>query len=126
MRRPTEETQRWPRTLKEVVALLVDPPVRAVVLSTTRKAKSRHSIAPIRAGCDEEGARRHHDTRLRAQWHHYPVAALNVLEGKVIGRCMPRHRHKGFIHFINTVEREVPADKAVCCSTTTPPTSTPS
>jgi hypothetical protein len=39
MRRPTEETQRWPRTLKEVVALLVDPPVRAVVLSIDEKSQ---------------------------------------------------------------------------------------
>src|SRR5262249_28278068 len=40
-------------------------------------------------------------------------AALDVLEGKVIGRCMQRHRHQEFIRFLNAVEREVPADKAV-------------
>ncbi len=32
-------------------------------------------------------------------------AALNVLEGKVIGRRVPRHRHQEFIRFITTVER---------------------
>ena len=26
-------------------------------------------------------------------------AALNVLEGKIIGRCMQRHRHQEFIRF---------------------------
>ena len=32
-------------------------------------------------------------------------AALSVLEGKVIGRCVPRHRHQEFIRFfIATVE----------------------
>jgi poly(A) polymerase Pap1 len=31
-------------------------------------------------------------------------AALNVLEGKVIGRCMQRHRHKEFIGFLNAIE----------------------
>src|SRR5437016_13767568 len=40
-------------------------------------------------------------------------SATPVLEGKVIGRCMQRHRHQEFIRFLNTVEREVQADKAV-------------
>jgi hypothetical protein len=38
-------------------------------------------------------------------------AALNVLEGKVIGRCAPRHRHQEFIRFIATVERSVPTGR---------------
>ena len=40
-------------------------------------------------------------------------AAFDVLEGKVIGRCMQRHRHQEFIRFLNAVEREVPPEKAV-------------
>jgi transposase len=40
-------------------------------------------------------------------------AALDVLEGKVIGRRMQRHRHQEFIRFLNAVEREVPASKTV-------------
>ena len=40
-------------------------------------------------------------------------AALSVLEGKVIGRCVPRHRHQEFIRFIATVERSVPAGKVI-------------
>jgi hypothetical protein len=40
-------------------------------------------------------------------------AALDILDGKVIGRCMQRHRHQEFIRFLNAVEHEVPADKAV-------------
>jgi hypothetical protein len=40
-------------------------------------------------------------------------AALNVLEGKVIGRCMQRHRHQEFIRFLNAIEAEVPAGKVV-------------
>jgi DDE superfamily endonuclease len=40
-------------------------------------------------------------------------AALDILEGKVIGRCMQRHRHQEFIRFLNTVAREVPADKTI-------------
>ena len=36
-----------------------------------------------------------------------------MLEGKVIGRCMQRHRHQEFIRFLNAVEREVPAGKTI-------------
>ncbi len=39
--------------------------------------------------------------------------AMNVLDGTAIGRNMQRHRHQEFIRFLNAVEREVPAGKAV-------------
>ncbi len=40
-------------------------------------------------------------------------AALDVLAGRVIGRCMQRHRHQEFIRFLNAIEREVPAGKLI-------------
>jgi len=40
-------------------------------------------------------------------------AALNVLDGTVLGRCMQRHRHQEFIRFLNTVEAAVPAGKLI-------------
>jgi transposase len=40
-------------------------------------------------------------------------AALNVLDGKVIGRCMQRHRHQEFIRFLNVTEAAVPKGKAI-------------
>ena len=40
-------------------------------------------------------------------------AALSVLEGKVIRRCVPRHRHQEFIGFLATVERSVPPGKVI-------------
>ena len=40
-------------------------------------------------------------------------AALSVLDGTVIGRCMQRHRHSEFIRFLNAVERELPAGKLI-------------
>ena len=40
-------------------------------------------------------------------------AALNVLDGTVIGRNMQRHRHQEFIRFLNAIEAEVPAGKTV-------------
>src|SRR6266700_3398340 len=36
-------------------------------------------------------------------------AALDVLDGKVIGQCMARHRHQEFIRFLNKINRETPA-----------------
>jgi transposase len=42
-----------------------------------------------------------------------PFAALNILDGTVIGRCMRRHRHQEFIRFLNAVERAAPARKVI-------------
>jgi hypothetical protein len=39
--------------------------------------------------------------------------ALDVLDGRVIGRCMQRHRHQEFIRFLNTIEVVAPAGKIV-------------
>jgi transposase len=40
-------------------------------------------------------------------------AALDVLEGTVLGRCMQRHRHQEFLRFLNTIEGAVPAGKVI-------------
>ena len=40
-------------------------------------------------------------------------AALDILEGMVIGRCMQRHRHQEFIRFLNAIEADIPAGKIV-------------
>ena len=40
-------------------------------------------------------------------------AALNVLDGTVIGRNMARHRHQEFIRFLNAVNAELPANKTI-------------
>ena len=39
-------------------------------------------------------------------------AALDVLEGKVLGRCMQRHRHQEFVRFLNAIERDVQVGSA--------------
>lgn len=58
-----------------------------------------------RAGNMTHDYKRHRTTTL--------FAALNVLDGAVIGRNMQRHRHQEFIHFLNAIEAEVPAGKVV-------------
>jgi transposase len=40
-------------------------------------------------------------------------AALNVLDGTVIGQCMARHRHQEFTRFLNRIEAAVPAGSLV-------------
>ena len=58
-----------------------------------------------RAGTMTHDYKRHGTTTL--------FAALDVLEGKVIGRCMQRHRHQEFICFLNAIENTIPTRKAV-------------
>jgi transposase len=40
-------------------------------------------------------------------------AALNVLDGTVLGQCMQRHRHQEFLRFLGRLEREIPAGRLV-------------
>ena len=99
--------------LRKIVGLYVDPPAHAVVLSVDEKSQIQapdrtQPGLPMKKG------------RLGTMTHDYIrngtttlFAALNVLEGKVIGRCMQRHRHQEFIRFLNAVEAEVPAGKMV-------------
>ncbi len=73
-------------------------------------------LKPGRCGTMTHDYKRHGTTTL--------FAALNVLDGSVIGRCMQQHRHEEFIRFLNDIERAVPAGKLVKpSSTTTPPIS---
>ena len=58
-----------------------------------------------RAGTLTHDYKRHGTTTL--------FAALNVLEGKVIGRCMQRHRHQEFILFLNAIEAEIQVGKII-------------
>ena len=37
-------------------------------------------------------------------------AALNVLDGRVIGECLPRHRHQEFLRFLRRLDREFPEE----------------
>ena len=72
---------------------------------------ARHRIQPglpMKKGC---AGTMTHDYKRRGTTTLF--AAMNVLDGTVIGRNMQRHRHQEFIRFLHAVEREVPARKAV-------------
>jgi transposase len=99
--------------LADVVGLYIDPPAHAVVLSIDEKSQIQAldrsqpglPLKPGRCGTMTHDYKRHGTTTL--------FAALNVLDGTVIGRCMQRHRHEEFIRFLNAVERDVPAGKLI-------------
>jgi len=99
--------------LRDVVGLYVDPPAHAVVLSVDEKSQIQAldrtqpglPMKTGRAGTMTHDYKRHGTTTL--------FAAMNILDGTVIGRNMQRHCHQEFIRFLNAIEREVPAGKVV-------------
>ena len=99
--------------LRDVVGLYADPPAHAVVLSFDEKSQIQAldrtqpglPLKKGRCGTMTHDYKRNGTTTL--------FAALNVLDGSVIGRCMQRHRHQEFIRFLNAIEAEVPAGKIV-------------
>jgi transposase len=99
--------------LRDVVGLYVDPPAHAIVISLDEKSQIQAldrtqpglPMKKGRAGTMTHDYKRNGTTTL--------FAALNVLDGTVIGRNMQRHRHQEFIRFLNAIEAEVPAGKLV-------------
>jgi len=99
--------------LRDIVGLYVDPPAHAIVLSVDEKSQIQAldrtqpglPIKKGRAGTMTHDYKRNGTTTL--------FAALDVLDGRVIGRCMQRHRHQEFIRFLNAIEAEVPAGRIV-------------
>ncbi len=104
---------RFVDKLRDIVGLYVDPPAHAVVLSVDEKSQIQAldrtqpglPMKKGRAGTMTHDYKRHGTTSL--------FAALNVLDGTVIGRNMQRHRHQEFIRFLNAVEAQVAARKEI-------------
>jgi transposase len=89
--------------LIDVVGLYLNLPEQAVVLCMDEKSQALDRTQPSlpmkkgRADTMTHDYKRHGTTTL--------FAALNVLTGVVIGRCLPRHRN---IEFLRIIDREVP------------------
>lgn len=92
--------------LQDVVGLYLNPPEHAIVLSVDEKSqiqaldRSQPGL-PMkrgRAGTMTHDYKRNGTTTL--------FAALNTLDGRVIGQCLPRHRHQEFLKFLRTINRE--------------------
>ena len=99
--------------LQDIVGLYVDPPAHAVVLSVDEKSQIQAldrtqpglPMKKGKAGTMTFDYKRNGTTTL--------FAAVDVLVGTVIGRCMQRHRHQEFIRFLNAIERAVPVGKLI-------------
>ena len=104
---------KFAEKVEDVVGLCMDPPMHAVVVSIDEKSQIQAldrtqpglPIKPGKCGTMTHDYKRNGATTL--------FAALNILDGTVIGRCMDKHRHQEFIRFLNAVERAVAAGKLI-------------
>ncbi len=104
---------KFAEKLRDLVGLYVDPPEHAIVLSVDEKSQIQAldrtqpglPMKPGRAGTMTHDYKRNGTTTL--------FAALNVLEGTVIGRNMKRHRHQEFIRFLNEIDAQIPKRREI-------------
>ena len=107
--------KRFVEKLRDVVGLYLNPPEHALILSIDEKSQIQaldrtQPGLPLkrgRAGTMTHDYKRNGTTTL--------FAALNVLEGTVIGECMKRHRHQEFLRFLRRVDRETPSGLGIHC-----------
>ena len=94
--------------LTDVVGVYLTPPQNAVVLCVDEKSQIQAldrtqpglPLKPGRCGTYTHDYERHGTTTL--------FAALQVVEGRVIGQCYPRHRHQEFLKFLQRLDTEFP------------------
>ena len=105
--------RRFEEKLRDVVALYLNPPNKAVVLCVDEKSQIQalnrtQASLPMkkgRAGTMTHDYQRNGTTTL--------FAALNAATGEVLGICLPRHRHDEFLKFLRRIDRDVPRGPAV-------------
>src|SRR5271170_1896617 len=96
--------------LTDVVGVYLTPPQNAVVLCVDEKSQIQAldrtqpglPLKPGRCGTFTHDYERHGTTTL--------FAALQVVEGRVIGECYPRHRHQEFLKFLRRLDEEFPGN----------------
>ena len=94
--------------VQDIVGLYLDPPDKALVLCVDEKSQIQAldrtqpglPLKKGRAGTLTHDYKRHGTTTL--------FAALDVATGKVIGRCLKRHRHQEFLRFLRQIDRATP------------------
>ena len=99
--------------MRDIVGLYIDPPDKAIILSVDEKSQIQaldrtQPILPLRPGLPERQThdyQRHGTTTL--------FAALNVLEGTVIGECQPRHRHQEFLRFLDRIDQSIDSGQEI-------------
>jgi transposase len=93
--------------MTDVVGLYLNPPQQAIVLCVDEKSQIQAldrtqpglPIKKGRCGTMTHDYKRNGTTTL--------FAALETLEGKVIGQCYQRHRHQEFLRFLNRIDESV-------------------
>jgi transposase len=101
--------KRFVEKLHDVVGLYLNPPDKSLVLCVDEKSQIQAldrtqpglPMKKGRCGTMTHDYKRNGTTTL--------FAALSMLDGKVIGDCMPRHRHQEFIRFLKKIDGEAPA-----------------
>ena len=94
--------------VEDVVGLYLSPPDKALVLCVDEKSQIQAldrtqpglPMKKGRAGTMTHDYKRNGTTTL--------FAALNMLDGRVIGTCMPRHRHREFLRFLKLIDQQTP------------------
>ncbi|MGH7869097.1 MAG: IS630 family transposase [Candidatus Dormibacteraceae bacterium] len=92
--------------LTDVVGLYLNPPDQAIVLCVDEKSQIQAlnrsqpglPLKKGRCGTMTHDYKRNGTTTL--------FAALDLLQGKVIGDCYKRHRHQEFLKFLRRIDRE--------------------
>ena len=96
--------------LIDVVGLYLDPPEHALVLCVDEKSQIQAldrtqpglPLKKGRCGTMTHDYKRNGTTTL--------FAALDVAEGRLIGKCMNRHRHQEWIKFLKLIDAETPTE----------------
>jgi transposase len=102
--------QKFFEKLTDIVGLYLNPPDQALVLCVDEKSQIQAldrtqpglPLKKGRCGTMTHDYKRNGTTTL--------FAALNMLDGHVIGDCMPRHRHQEFIRFLKKIDAETPSE----------------
>jgi len=95
--------------LYDVVGLYLNPPDKSLVLCVDEKSQIQAldrtqpglPMKKGRCGTMTHDYKRNGTTTL--------FAALSMLDGTIIGDCLPRHRHQEFIRFLKKIDNETPA-----------------
>ena len=99
--------------LEDIVGLYMSPPEHALVLCCDEKSQVQaldrtQPGLPLKKGRAETMT---HDYKRNGTTTLF--AALNILDGQVIGQCQQRHTHAEWLKFLKKIDRETPKDKAL-------------
>ena len=99
--------------LEDIVGLYMSPPEHALVLCCDEKSQVQaldrtQPGLPLKKG---RAATMTHDYKRNGTTTLF--AALNVLDGQVIGQCQQRHTHVEWLKFLKKIDRETPKDKTL-------------